>query len=312
MIDTANGVADEGDARALITPVARNVLSDIRSMRGVLGRFAREIDFANLEQSVVAALTTIARLIEEGKIKPSARIRHSMESGSAPHEDRELRIGVFPTAANPFHWAHLLGGLVAIERFLLDKVIFVIAGVDSRKPGMAPGGARHSMAREVLELFDPLFEYSSIAFGTATSGEENLFRILQMNPGQAIHAFYIAGGDHYHRFHPATGCPDTIQKLEEGMTSKLHGFNGHVHRVSPVFLSRAGEEAEIPTFLDVRRIDRLPVQTCSTEIRRAIGDRRRWRKLATLPFVALVSICGNRLYRVRTGFPLPRRVPGRF
>ena len=40
-----------------------------------------------------------------------------------------------------------------------------------------------------------------------------------MNQAQAIHAFYIAGGDHYHRFSPATGHPDTIQKLEDSLAS---------------------------------------------------------------------------------------------
>jgi hypothetical protein len=99
-----------------------------------------------------------------------------LESGLL-HEDRELRIGVFPTAANLFHWARLLGGLIVMERFLLDKVIFVIAGQDSRRPKIAPEDIRHSMAKEVLELFHPLFEYSSIALGTTTSGEENLFKI---------------------------------------------------------------------------------------------------------------------------------------
>jgi hypothetical protein len=158
-----------------------------------------------------------------------------MESRPFPSEDRESRIGVFPTAANPFHWAHLLGGLITMERFLLDKVIFVIAGQDSRKPEMASEDVRHSMTKEVLALFQPFFEYSSIALGTPTSGEENLFSILRMNPAQAIHAFYIAGGDHYYRFHPVTGSPDTIQKLEDGMSSKLFGFDGQLHRVSAVF-----------------------------------------------------------------------------
>jgi hypothetical protein len=119
-----------------------------------------------------------------------------------------------------------------------------------------------------------------------------------MNPAQAIHAFYIAGGDHYHRFNPATGSPDTIQKLEEGMTSKPEDFDGQLHQVSAVFLHREGEERDIPTLLDVHRV-RIPVQTSSTEIRLALEDRRRWQKLYTLPFIALVSICGRSLYHIR-------------
>jgi hypothetical protein len=70
--------------------------------------------------------------------------------------------------------------------------------------------------------------------------------------------------------------------------------------VSAVFLHRESEEGDIPTFPDVRSVGKLPVQTSSTEIRRALADLRCRRKLFTLPFVALVSICGNKLYRVRT------------
>jgi nicotinic acid mononucleotide adenylyltransferase len=297
--DSFNLFSPEAHAEALITPVSRNVLGEIAAMKGALGRFASSADFATLEQNVVAALTRIEQLIIEGKIEPLARIRHSVESGHLSPVARELRIGIFPTAANPFHWAHLLGGLVAMERFLLDKVIFVIAGRDFRKPEMAAEEARHSMARKILGLFQPFFEYSSIARGTSTAGEDNLFRILGMNPAQPIHAFYIAGGDHYHRFHPVTGSPDTIQKLEEGVSARLSGRDSHWHRVSAVFLHREDAEREVATFLDVHSVGRLPVQTSSTEIRAANEDRHRWQKLYTLPYAALRSICGSSLYRVR-------------
>jgi nicotinic acid mononucleotide adenylyltransferase len=287
------------NAQTLIAPVTRNVLSEIHSMRRVLGGFANDVDFTNLQQNAMVALLRIERLIDEGKIAPLVKVRHSAQDPLLPAEDRELHVGVFPTAANPLHWGHLLGGLITMERFFLDKVIFVIAGQDPRKPEMAPEHIRHAMAKEVLRLFYPLFEYSAIAFGTATSGEDNFFRILGMSPNQSIHAYYIAGDDHYRRFDPATGRPDTIQKLEEGMNSRLHGFDGELHKVSAVFLQRGSDENAVPTSLDVRRVDQLPIQTSSTEIRWALEDRRRWQKLYTLPFDELVSIFGNKLYRAR-------------
>lgn len=297
-IDLSNLASSRARAEDLIALVVRNVMSEIHSMKGVLGRSANVVDFVNLEKSAIASLTSIKRLIVEGWIEPLIGIRHSLECGLPARQGREVRIGVFPTAANPLHWAHLLGGLVVMERFHLDKVIFVIAGQDSRKPEMAPAKVRHSMAKEVLHLFNPFFEYSPIALGTTSSGEENLFKILKMNPAQAIHAFYIAGGDHYHRFDPASGSPDTIQRLEEGMAVKSFGFDARLHRVSPVFLHRVNEERVIPTFLDVHRVGTLPLQTSSTEIRWALEDRGRWGKLSALPYVALASICGNGLYRV--------------
>jgi hypothetical protein len=76
------------------------------------------------------------------------------------------------------------------------------------------------------------------------------------------------------------------------------GFDGELHRVSAVFLHREGEERDISTTLDVHRVVSLPVQTSSTEIRWALGDSCRWRKLYALPFSELVSISSNKLYRI--------------
>jgi hypothetical protein len=117
-----------------------------------------------------------------------------------------------------------------------------------------------------------------------------------MNPRQPLHAFYIAGSDHYHRWDPMTGEPDTLEKLEEGIARSAHGFDNHPHRVSAVFLEREPVEQEIPTRLDVLWVRGLPVQTSSTGIRRAFCERDQREKLCTLPFTAYLSICGNRLY----------------
>ena len=283
-------------ARALVSRVARNVVNQLDTMRGVLGGIANPADFENLEESALAILQKIELLIADGRIEPLARLRHSARGGFFPPWDKELRIGVFPLAANPFHWAHLLGGLLVVERFQLDKLVFLVAGTDPRKPTMAPESVRHSMAKEIIDLFHPLFEYSSLALGTAIAGEEQLFRILRMNPAQPVHAFYIAGGDHFHRFNPGTGSADTIQRLEDGMAGNGSGFDGHFHRVSAVFLARGGEEENIETVLDVHHLEGLPLVTSSTEVRRALAGRGRRRVLYTLPYVAFLSICQNRLY----------------
>ncbi len=127
---------DEG---TLITPIARNVLADIHSMKRALGAIGSAGDFARLEQCTLASLAKIARLVTEGKIRPGARLRHSEDMEPVPCVERELRIGIFPTAANPLHWAHLLGGLAAMERLLLDKVIFVIARAGRAQAGHGSG-----------------------------------------------------------------------------------------------------------------------------------------------------------------------------
>lgn len=121
--------------QALIGPVVRNVQDQVEAMRGILGEAAAGAPFNVLEQSAATLLEKIKLLVAEGTIDPQARLRHSPEGGPVAPCNRELRIGVFPTAVNPLHWGHLLGGLLAVERFRPDKLIFPIAGGDPRKCG---------------------------------------------------------------------------------------------------------------------------------------------------------------------------------
>ena len=285
-----------GKAAAIIKRIAQNVLRDLHAMREILGESASEPDFACLTQSAISFLSRVGHHIGEGRSMPWLKVKHSPDGSQVPPVPREMRLGVFPVAGNPFHWAHLLGGLCAMATFTLDKIIYVIAGSDPRKPDMAPAEARHAMARSLLRLFHPLFEYSSIALRDSSSGEENLFRILEMNPLQSIHAYYIAGSDHYHRYRPMTGNPDTLIKLEQGVTRAADGFDNPHHRVSAVFLERAPIGEKIPTSLDVQWVPGLPLQTSSTNIRRAFSGYEQRKKLCTLPYTAYTSICGNRLY----------------
>jgi hypothetical protein len=285
-----------GKSASFTNRIAHNVLKELYSMREVLGEPALEPDFASLAQSVISPLSHIGHLVMEGRSMPWVRVKHSAGDHPVPPVHREVRLGVFPVAANPLHWAHLLGGLLTIEALALDKVIYVVAGNDFRKLDMAPAEARHAMARSLLRLFHPLFEYSSIALGDSSSGEENLFRILGMNPLQPIHAYYIAGSDHYHRYDPATRDPDTLGKIEEGIARAANGLDSRIHRISVVFLEREHVAEEIPTSLDVLWVRGLPVQTSSSSIRRAFSDREQRKKLCTLPFTAYMSICGDRLY----------------
>jgi len=288
-------------ADLLIHRIAGNALTELRLMMGTLGESASHMDFASLEQCALTSLSHIRLLLEQNECSPWTEIAHSSGQRQPPASDRMARIGVFPIAANPLHWAHLIGGLFAIESFHLDKVIYVIAGEDPRKPTLASATTRHAMARSVLDLFHPLFAYSSIAREGDAAGEENLFRILSMNARRRIHAFYIAGGDHYHRWDPSTGTPDTIQKLEDGIARLAETDAGSRHSVSVVFLKRGETRDQVETSLDVRWIGGPPVETSSTAIRSALPHPAQWVKLSTLPFAAFSSIRENRLYEVHLG-----------
>ncbi len=285
-------------ARSLVIHIAENVLSQLHAMRAVLGAKASGPDFANIERSAITCLCRLEGLISAGTIDPW----YDAPEGTVPRlpipPRQWLRVGVFPTAANPFHWAHLLAGLFVIDRFALDRVIYIVAGHDLRKPDMESEEQRHGMAKSVLSLFDPLLAYSAVARGTSICGEDNLFRLLAGFSSRRVHAFYIAGSDHYHRFRPGTESPDTIVKLEEGITRGLLGREAELRRVSVAFLQRGRRAGVEPTWLDVRWVPGLPVETSSTAIRRALADARRRATLSALPFNALKSIRGNNLYHI--------------
>lgn len=211
-------------------------------------------------------LDEIDQLMASGHIDPRVSLRTSETDAPKPVVNRELRIGVYPVAGDPLQWGHLLIALRAISALQLDKIVFIPAGDDPRKPNMTPAAFRHPMARAVLERFAPFFDYSAIALGTNYDGETNLFRMLALNPAQKTKAFYLVGGDHY-QLKDKNGNPDTLPKLEAH--SKDPAMNRHPdkHTVEAVFTEREGSEGDVPTSLGVYFMPKIPFETSSTLVR---------------------------------------------
>jgi nicotinic acid mononucleotide adenylyltransferase len=273
--------------------IAENIGGELAMMQDALGEQSDPDVFMAVEEWARSTLQRISELVALGLIQPAGVQQPHVLGG------RPLRLGVFPTAANPLHWAHLLSGLAAMERFQLDKVIFVIAGNDPRKPDLASANLRHRIAQEVLRLFRPLFDYSPIALGSSLPGEANVFRIMASHGRRPLHAFYLAGSDHCHRFVAQTGHPDTIQRLEEGVRKGIHGFDSRVHFLSVVFLDRGDHSESVESFLDVRWIEQMPLKTSSTRIRGALSGQEPLCELAALPFTAYCALCAHDTYQMQ-------------
>src|SRR3989304_2178121 len=109
-------------------------------MEQTLGWHADSDTFLAVRTWTQSVLQHIGELSALGLIRPAGT--------AGPHDQgvRPLRLGVFPIAANPLHWAHLMSGLAAMERFCLDKIMFVIAGSDPRKPNLASAILGHLVA----------------------------------------------------------------------------------------------------------------------------------------------------------------------
>jgi hypothetical protein len=281
--------ADQADrAEQIVAAIAHRLSLELDNMDAFLDGFGGANMLDMIRAEIGSQLTTIRGLIEGGQILPQCNLRLSQEAPHLSPYERPLRIGVFPTAANPFHWMHLLSGLKLMALYKLDKVIYVIAGSDPRKPDLLCADIRHRMGQDILQLFSPLFAYSPIALDNALDGETNIFRILQLNPRQKVDAFYIAGTDHYYRYNPETGKPDTIQKLENGIEGKIFGYNERMHSISAIFLGR-GERAlnHIDTFLNTHCVQRMPFEASSTSIRKVLAGHDTLEKLAILPYAVL-------------------------
>ena len=239
----------------------------------------------------------ILELAKSGQVRPLSQIVLAENGETASVEERFLRIGVYPLAANPLHWGHILVGLTVMASMKLDKVVFVIAGTDARKPSMLSADTRHRLGRSVIETFYPMLVYSSLALGTDLDGETIFGRLLNLNSRQSMEAFYIAGADHYRRTN-ANGEPDTIQKLER-VVEEQEIARRKLHLISVAFLDRAGvkrQRGEVSTSLKVYILPPLSLSFSSTAAREALCKEAFSVPLMSLPYSCLLEIRTGGLY----------------
>lgn len=242
-------------------------------------------------------LAPLDHLLTNKIIDPTVQLCTSIDTLAPYLSNRVLRIGFYPLSANPLHWGHLLVALSAIVHNQLDKIIFIIAGNDPKKPHLALAQWRHGVAEDILEKFSPLFEYSNIAQDGNSDGETNIFKLLALNPFQKIDAFYIVGTDHYYRQNPEKGGKDTIQKLEDNIANKIHNYNEILHSLSVIFVERAGgSPVAVNTSLNVSIVPPLNFLVSSTLIREALTKTKDKQILALLPLTILRHSLDHGIY----------------
>ena len=279
-----------------VEAVRTRAYQELQDMAQVLNLPLTGYPFNEILSSLTKLLDVTAWLLNSGMIDPYAAVRSAPHDSLKPRVSRTLRIGIYPVAANPFHWAHLLSGLSALVRFRLDSIIYVISGSDSRKPALADAEIRHLAGEEVLKIFKPFFGYSSLALENNRAGETNLFEILALNPNQKIDAYYIVGADHYHRVNPRTGQADTLQKLEENSADETYNFNPSLHSISAIFIERGTRNYTVETDIPVAFIPEMPFAASSTMIREAFQGNRPVQTLALMPCTAFNYAAAFGLY----------------
>ncbi len=271
-LDAAAGAAP-AQAEAVSAP--RSTLSQVQEIRLRLEAQLAQMEehlgpdplFEQVRRQGYAAIDVIEGHVAAGRIDPGAvQLRPHAEHPKMPVIGREARVGIYPVAADPFQWGHLLIGLNAIAELRLDKVYYMLAGDDPRKPNMTPADKRHPMGQAVLDVFAPLFAYSGISKGTNYDGETNTFKMLGLNYDQRVHAHYLVGGDHY-KLKDAKGNDDTLPKLEKKLASADAGHNPDAHRISVAFIKRGEAGEPVPTSLDVHFLENIDFEASSTLVR---------------------------------------------
>jgi len=236
-------------------PITRRIRQKVHEDLASASRHAeRDEDQATLVTIGARVETSLSRIdahLRGGRIAPAPPIRLSLQAPARAPVDRVVRLGVFPVNGNPLHWGHLIAALDAIGLRRLDLVVMIIQGRDLRKRvSVVTERHRHAMARDVLGVLAPLVAYSDIGRGTAFVGEDNVFRLLRLNPRQRIEAHYLVGSDHYRRLDDR-GAPDTLTRLERHLAATEYGLDPRMHELKVLVLERDRRLVPVETSLDV-------------------------------------------------------------
>lgn len=112
------------------------------------------------------------------------------------------RIGILGGSFNPVHLGHLVMAQDALERFGLDRVLFVPANQPPHKPtpGMASAADRLTML-QLATRGDPRFAVceEELQRGGVSYTVDTLRRLRELHPGAGLH--FIIGGDTLRELH---------------------------------------------------------------------------------------------------------------
>jgi len=213
-----------------------------------------------------------------------------------PMRTEGAKIGFFPTAGDPLHWAHLLTAYEILAKYELDKIVFIIGGEDTRKPDLTKFAVRKPMADHSLQIFDKFFEFSDISAidnNFQNDGETNMFLDIKRSNDKNIQAYYMVGSDHFNWDTPKGD--DTIKKLY----NNIDKFN--IKIAGAIFIARNPEEItptkleEMKTKLNDRYVLNIFVPSLSfssTQIRETFSKNA----IAMIPYITYQDIKKNDLY----------------
>jgi nicotinic acid mononucleotide adenylyltransferase len=259
--------------------------------------FTNEISKMSLDICVSLENDTIKSLLSTFE-NATNKLRENNNKGLInPNKKEGARIGFFPTAGDPLHWAHLLTAYQILAEYELDKIVFIIGGEDTRKPDLTKFSVRKSMADHALKIFGNFFEFSDISAineNFKNDGETNMFLDISRRNDKKIQAFYMVGSDHFNWI-SAKGGDDTIKKLYDNIDTFKIPISG------AIFIARNPEEItpikieEMKTKINSRynlNIFVPALSFSSTQLRDAFSKN----PIAMIPHITYQDIRNNDLY----------------
>jgi len=160
------------------------------------------------------------------------------------------RIAIFGGTFDPVHTAHLVVARAAIEKYALDKVLFVPASHPPHKPNamIASYEDRYRMIELACED-EPRCEASRLEEGKGASYSVLTIRKLQAQCGDGDRLFFLIGADAFAEIRSWYRWQDVIQAVEF------------------IVVTRPGHEYSSPEGARIHRLDTLALPVSSSEIR---------------------------------------------
>ncbi len=160
------------------------------------------------------------------------------------------RVCLFGGTFDPIHQAHLRMAEEALNKFHLDRVVFIPAGNPPHKdaPGVTPYDDRLAMVRTAC-AGNPRFEVSEMERGSERSYTVNTLTRFRDQLGPDDQLFFLIGAD-------------AFDELET-----WHRWQEVVQLTSFIVVSRPGADYHIPAGALVLQLDDIQLPTASTTIR---------------------------------------------
>ena len=216
-------------------------MAELDRMSLFVGDIESQTALAGVRTLANALLKKIERGIGEGAILPWSFLRLSDTAPYPPLVGCAPNVGVFPLAANPLQWCHVLAALAAMATLKLDHVVFLIIDEDPHASALLPSETRHAMTADVLARFSPLLQYSPLRCTKGDGRVGAFLRFLQINQRQPMKMHLLCGCA------PDVPCEGLDRELSDAMHDPAYGYDSWTHPVSLVFFSGTGERKAPPT-----------------------------------------------------------------